>query len=62
MEALENISLAELRAVYAKDAIRLVNRVRVELPRPGKDYGVVRCLSNLFDAKDWGGGGAAGTA
>jgi hypothetical protein len=53
--ALENVSIAELRAVYAKDAIRLVQRARQELPRAGYDYVVVRFSSTLFSSPDFTG-------
>jgi hypothetical protein len=51
---------AELRAVFGKDAFRLVARSRVEMPRPGKQYKQLKFASPCFSFDDFGGEGFCG--
>jgi hypothetical protein len=46
---------AELRAVFGKDAFRLVARSRLELPRSGKQYKQLKFTSSCFSFDDFGG-------
>lgn len=46
---------AEIRAIFGKDAFRLVARSRLPLPRPEKTYECATYTSPVFSFADFGG-------
>lgn len=49
------VSAAELRAVFGKDAFRLIARSRLALPRAEKHYSKLKYKSTVFSFADLGG-------
>jgi hypothetical protein len=52
-------AIAEMRAAFAADAIRLVPRERLELPRAGKEYVCAKMRTSIFSLPDFRGEGVA---